>query len=146
MIWAIEILHEPEAENASGTDSNVGIAGEVAVDLISEEDGPDGKLQARVGGWIGIDVVDVESEAIGHNQFLEEAPGHAFKAADDPIFVEGLQLNELMEEVLRTFNRAGNELRKEHYVGCISNEIRFGLLVPAVNFDHIAEALEGVEG
>jgi len=53
---------------------------------------------------------------------------------------------ELMEQILRTFNRSSHELRIEHHVKGINAEMVFGLLLTTVHFNGITHSLEGMEG
>ncbi len=51
-----------------------------------------------------------------------------------------------MEKILRTLDRAGDELREEHDVRRVRRQIVDGLLISPVHFHHIAQALKRMEG
>ena len=51
----------------------------------------------------------------------------------------------LVQEVLRAFNRTGNQLRVEHDIERINAEVALGLLIAPVNLNDVAQALEGME-
>jgi hypothetical protein len=52
---------------------------------------------------------------------------------------------EMVQEVLRPLDRPRDELRVEHHVEGVREEVSFGLLVPAVDLDRVAHGLERVE-
>src|SRR5689334_2350769 len=54
-------------------------------------------------------------------------------------------LAKLVQEVLRALDGTGDELWIEHHIQSKDTEMSLGLLVTAVDFNGIAECLEGVE-
>ena len=53
---------------------------------------------------------------------------------------------QLRNQIVRSFNRTGNELGKEGNKQRVEEEILLGLYISAVYVDYIGECLEGVEG
>ena len=53
---------------------------------------------------------------------------------------------ELMEQILRTFNRSSHELRIEHHVERVYSKVFLWLLPFAVDLDDVAKTLERVKG
>lgn len=53
---------------------------------------------------------------------------------------------ELMKQVLRALDGAGDQLRIEHHIERVDAEVPLRLLLAAVDLDHITEALKGMKG
>src|ERR1051326_1804354 len=145
MVRSVKIFHQFKAQHASRTDSNVGVAGEIAINLISEKKGRDRYLRSIEISGRRIDIVYVQSEAVSHYQLFEKPPSHPLQAARDPVGIELMPLLKLVQQVLRAFDRTSHELRKEHHVSCVRDKIPFGFLPAPVNLDDVAKALEGVK-
>src|SRR5437660_12433954 len=56
-----------------------------------------------------------------------------------------MPLIELVEQVLRPFDRARHELRKKHYIGGIGDDVCLGLLPASIDLDNVAQALKCVK-
>ena len=77
--------------------------------------------------------------------FLKKPQAIRFRPLVDPLVVELVLLVELVQQVLRPLDRTGDELREEHHVGRVDDEVPLGRLPSRVDLDHVAEALECVE-
>ena len=73
-VGELEVGHQLEAEELGGADGDVGVSGEVPVDLEGEEDGPED--EGRAGERLGVveTHVDVGRTGVGHDDLLEHAP------------------------------------------------------------------------
>ena len=47
---------------------------------------------------------------------------------------------------MRALDRPSDQLGVEHHIECIDAKMPFGLIVPTIYLNDVAEALEGVEG
>ncbi len=52
---------------------------------------------------------------------------------------------QLVEDVLRSLNGSGHQLRVEHHVQRVVTEVALRFLVAAIDLDCVAERLEDVE-
>src|SRR3989338_11203166 len=75
-IRTIEIEHEAETEDACCAAGDVGVAGEVAVDLEGEEDGGEYEAGTHKCVRILVDRVDNNGKPIRHDDFFEQTPPH----------------------------------------------------------------------
>src|SRR4051794_24392363 len=90
-------------------------------------------------------VVDVKRKPVCYDKLLEEPPRHSLEPARDIHVIDAMPLTELMQQVLWPLNRACHKLREEHHVGGVDHEISLCLLIPSVDLDDIAQALEGMK-
>ena len=77
--------------------------------------------------------------------FLKNPHAMRFESGGDSFVIKIVLLVELMQQILRAFDGAGDQLREKHHVGGVSDEMVFRLLPSAINLDHVAEALKGVK-
>ena len=111
-VGKVEIEHDIKAENEGGAASDIGIAGEIAVDLESEGDGGE-KDHRSGGGVVAVNHFHERGEIIGNDDFFEHSPD-----AEPETFAkhgngDGASFAELREEMAGAFDRAGDELWKK---------------------------------
>ena len=72
-IWGVEVLHQSETQNFCGPSGNIGIAGEIAVNLKSEQNGGQNchKTIIIIVAQVIVDGIDENSCPIRNDQFLE---------------------------------------------------------------------------
>src|ERR1700754_1570176 len=85
-------------------------------------------------------------QTVCNNHFFEKPCSHLQQPFLEALVIEIVFFMELVEHVLRAFDRAGHQLRIEHDVKRIYQEILFRLLMSPVYFDGIAHCLESVKG
>src|SRR4051812_26863028 len=107
-VGRIEILHQSEPKDPGSPDRNISITGKIAVNLISKKHGRDSELQPIVTVRGSINIVHVQGQAVGNNQFLKESPRHPLQSTGDPLVIERMRLAELVQKVLRSLDRAGD--------------------------------------
>ena len=82
---------------------------------------------------------------VGHHHLDKQSEQDEPHAFGDVLVAEILMLVQLAQEVARSLNRAGDQLREKHHIERIITEVSFRLLVAAIHLDHITHALERVE-
>ncbi len=73
-VWEIEVVTKVDTEEFRGPSGDIGIAGEVGIDLDGEEDGGDHERAACCGFRGGIGTGNVGGKSICNNHFLKEPP------------------------------------------------------------------------
>src|SRR5690606_18406869 len=144
-VRAPEVLHEVVPHHLRRADGDVGVPREVAVDLEREEVRRDEDGPAVVDLWAPVDLADVDREAVGDDELLEEPPRHQLEPVEDAAPVPRLALVELREEVLAPLDGPRHELREEAHVEREVAEVPLGLLPPPVDVDGVRHRLERVE-
>ncbi len=144
-VWVGEVLHEVESKEARCSDGYIGVAGEVAVDLKSEEYGSHGEGAGGVGVGVAEDGVHESGAVIGDDHLFEEAPKDLTHSIDGEGIGEFSLYSKLRQEVCCTLNGAGNELWEEAYKSGEGYKVGCGLQLVAVHIDGVAQGLESVE-
>ena len=90
--------------------------------------------------------INVEAAAVCQYQLQEVAPNHQSHAGHNFIIAEPMPLLKLRQQIPRTFNRAGYQLREERHEQRIGQEVMFHLCRLTINVYGIAKSLENVEG
>ena len=141
----VEVPHQLDSKEFGCTDGNIGIAGEVAVNLESEEDG--GKQQgAPALRLIGRKhLVDVDGTVVGYDHFFEQSPQNLAHSIDTLFIYKSARLSELRQQVRRPLDRARNELREETDESEEPDDIAGRFQLSTIDVNGIAERLEGVE-
>ena len=135
-----------DAEELGGADGDVGVPGEVAVDLEGEEDGAEDEGGPGEGLW-GVEAhIDVGRARVGDDDLLEHAPEDEAHAVAPLLVGEGARRGDLRQEVGGALDGPGNELREERDKGGEGDGVSGGLEVASVDVDGVGEGLEGVEG
>jgi len=145
-VWHVEVLHQLETHDLGAAERDIGVAGEVAVDLDCEEECGDDVRDAGPTCGAIVDGVDKWREAVRDGDFLEQAPAHEQQSLTDVGRVIAMPLVELVQDVLRPLDGPCDQLRIEHHVERKDAEVAFRGLVPAVDFDGVAQGLKGMEG
>ena len=88
-VGELEVGHQLEAEELGGADGDVGVPGEVAVDLEGEEDGAEDEGGAGEGLGVVEAHVDVGRAGVGDDDLLEHAPEDEAHAVAPLLISEG---------------------------------------------------------
>ena len=144
-IGVVEIAHQFDSKEFSSTDGYVRIAGEVSVNLERKENSGQQKCGTGLRVVCCPHLIHVRSAVVGYNNLLEQAPEDLAHSVRRLVIRECAFVEELWQEVCRTFNRSCNQLREERYKRKESNYIfgRFYLLT--IDIYRIGKCLEGVE-
>ena len=140
-----EVLHELDAEQLGRTDSDIGIAGEIAVDLESKQDSREQQCAGAMRREIEEDGIDIAAAVVGHNDLLEQAPEDQAHAVCGLGSRESALTLELRQEIGSSFDRARHQLWEEAQESRESYKIAGGLDMLAIDIDAIRESLESVE-
>src|SRR3569833_264692 len=92
-----------------------------------------------------IHIIDIERQPVCNYALLEEAPCHPLQPARDVHVIDAVPLTKLMQQILWTLDRPCHQLREEHHVRGVYDEVSFCLLVSAVNLDNVTQALKCME-
>ena len=95
---------------------------------------------------MGVNAIDNRGEPVGYHHLLEQSPDNQLHAAGHGIVIEVVFLAKLVQQILRPFDGAGHELRKEQHVQSEDAEIALRRLVPTIHLDGVAHRLKGVKG
>ena len=145
-VGPVEVLGQADPEQARQTDGDVGVAGEVEVDLVAE--GPEREHHLGPGEERGRveDAIGVERERVGEDDLLHEPDGDA---REPLLHVQGDGLatpGELGQQLAGAHDRSRHELREE---GDVEREVEGApgrRLHAAVDVEGVGEALQRVEG
>ena len=144
-IRRIEVLHQADIHAACRTDGDIGIAGEVTVDLDRESKNPEDQTSAG----IFVDIVEYRvrkhRKVIGNNDLLEHPPQHHFAAVGEVFIMDEVFGLELGEQVGASFDRPCNELGEEHQEERKVDKALFRLFLAHKHVDEVTHALERVE-
>ena len=145
-IWAVEVFPQPEPHDLSRPDRDVGVSGEIAIDLEGESDCREHEWEAHVFVRTRIDGVDDSGQVVGDHDLLEHSPEHSLEPSSDFARAERVQLPKLGQEVLWTLDRPGDELRIEHDIQCKDPEVILRHVTAPIHLDRVAHSLERMKG
>ena len=141
----VEVPHQLYAEQLGCAYGNVGIAREITVNLEGEKDGSKKQSASCLFRVSRENFVHIHSAIICYHYLLEQAPKDLTHTVNGCVIVEFALLQELRQEVRRTLDRAGNQLREKRDEGKKGNNVCCGLYLPSVNINGITQGLESVE-
>ena len=145
-VGELEVGHQLESEELRGSDGDVGVPGEVPVDLEGEENGTEDEGGAREGLGVVEAHVDVGRTGVGDDDLLEHAPEDEAHAVATLLVGKGAGRGDLRQKVGGPLDGPGHELGEEGDEGGEADGISGGLEVAAVDVDGVGEGLKGVEG
>ena len=87
----------------------------------------------------------ISAEPIGDHNLLKKSPEHSAQTIGDARGIKIVRLVELVEQILRSLDWSGDQLRIEHHVECVNSKMPLGTLVAAVDLDGVAHRLECVK-
>jgi len=140
-----EVFQAPDTQYPAHTDGHVGIAGEVGVQLEGVEHGSNGQRGSVVVRIVVEHGIGVAANHVGHAHLLEHTPQHALAAFGDVGPIHLMSRSQLLQEGLRTVNRAGENGGEEGHVGSKTDEVALRVHLSAVNLDQVADELEREE-
>ena len=141
----IEILHQLDPEKAGRPASDIGVTGEIGIDLHGEREdsGPDdGESWMRQGK----NLVRNNGNIVRDHELLKEPPKHKSESTAPACRIENPLRSILGQHVPRALDRAGDKLREETNVERVIEQVAFGSDADAVNIDNVGKRLKGVEG
>ena len=141
-----EVLHQIDAQEPGGAPGDVGVAGEIPVDLKGEGDhAQDGPVAGKNGAG-GEGIVGQHGAVVGHEDLFEEAYQHQAEAV---LQVGGLKAAiglQLGDELVAPLDGPRNQLREKGVEDRKGDEVAAGRSRSPVNIEDIAQGLEGVKG
>ena len=146
-VGRVEVDIEAEAEPEGYTDSHIGVAREVAVDL--EGVAVDGHkvFEATVeGGGIEDTVHEVERDIVGDDRLLDEPREDQEEPLAKLLLGNSYRSIDLRYKVFGTYDRSRHELGKEGDVKEVVHPASQRAYLASVDVDDVAERLEGEEG
>ncbi len=144
-IWAAEVLRKDEAHQQGEADGDVGVAGEVAVDL--GRVGVGGEDQVRPAERLGDaegGVDDDPAEVVGDHHLLDQAEADQPEAGADGDVLRVTGARQLGDELAGADDRAGDQVGEEGEVDADVQQ-RGRLELAALDVDHVGDRLEGEE-
>ena len=144
-IRPVEVTVQVEAEQLRSAHRNLRVGREVEVELEGEEQHGHQAREPCSSGRVAVDSVHVDRKPVGYDHLLEEAGRNGENALPGTVVIEGLQLMELGQEILRPLDWTRNQLREEGYEGEESHDVVVRLEAPVVYVQRIAEPLEDIE-
>ena len=141
----IEVLGQLEAEPPGRAAREVGVGGEIGVDLDREREhaGPE-QRERRIGEREGL--VGDDADVVGDHQLLEEAPADQPEAAARMLDGEHPPPFDLGQQERGALNRPGDQVRKERDERRQVEQVAAGAQLSLVDVDRVAHRLERVEG
>src|SRR5688500_1506808 len=145
-IGLTEVLHQPESHHLGRSDRDIGVAGKIAVNLIGEQHGNDGQRDSVVCLWPRVDSIDSDGEPVCDNNLFKQSPHHQLETVGYATILEVVLFAKLAEQVLRTLDRTGDELRIEQHVQSKDPEVALSALIAQIHLDDVAHRLKRMEG
>ncbi len=134
----IEITHQFDPEKARRPPSDVGVAGEIRVDLHGKGEHSCPKDRK---GWLikREDFVGQESRVVRHDDLLKKSPQHQAERAAPVDGIESAIAMVLRQHVRGALDWPGHELWKEGNVKCVVEEVPFGFHAADIYVDDIPD-------
>ena len=145
-VGTAEIFHEINAENACRTNGDAAVSSKVTVDLKSKEEGGEGQCGTVTGGGSAVHMLYGVGESVGDDDFDEQALSHETQPIGNACVVEGDGTLKLRKETLSALDGTSDKLGEEGNIEGKAAQMTFGGHSAAIDFDSVAERLEGVEG
>ena len=127
LVGAVEVVRHGEAEEEAEAHGDVGVAGEVEVDLEGVGVDADQDFGSAIeGGGVEDAVGDVVGEEVGDEEFFDEAGGDEEEGTAALGLGEGEGLLELLDEVGDAVDGAGDDDGEERGCGGEVGEVAAG--------------------
>ena len=145
-VGTVEVLHQVKAQHFCGAPCNVGIGGEVTVNLKGK--GGSGNQELRPSVLFGrvVNLVDDDGQVVGDHDLFEKPPQSGKNPLFDVVETEGVVFLELVQDIPGTLNGSGDKLGEKGDKQRVINKAFFSFNIFPVHVDGIAERLEGIEG
>ena len=140
-----KIPHELDPEQSRGSDRDVRVAGEVAIDLNRKADRRVQELPPRCRTNMVVGLGNDLRQTVGDHNLDEESPQDLAKRVGRCFEVEHAAPGKLTEQIPRPHDRSGNEVRKEENEAKVAHRIVDGIEFPAIHVDRVAERLKRVK-
>ena len=140
-----KIHHEVVAHDLGDSSGDVGIAGEITIDLHREIEGGKQQYGARVVERVGVHNVDRIGHQVCDTDLLDHSPQRQLHAGAEIVIGKRLVFVKLMQKVLRALDRARHQLRKEHHKQREESKVVFDFLTSAVHVDGVGQRLKHME-
>lgn len=145
-IGPAEILHQPDAEEQRQTDRDIGIAGEIAIDLEGEEIDRDQQFHRRRVSGNPERPVDHGSQVVRDHHLLEKAPQDELQAGRGQCRVEPQAGRHLLQKRPGALDRPREYLREPGNVERKPACVVLRGACAAINVYQVGASHEGVEG
>jgi len=145
-VRTVKVLHKADTHHSRAADGNIRITREVAIDLNGEQNGSDDDTEPRCRFGTVIDCIDKFRKQIGNDDLFEKADCHFLQTDERVVGFQFMRFLELREQIVGTFDRTRNELRKEGNEKRIPTEMAFRFDIAAVNVNNVRKRLERIEG
>ena len=145
-IGGVEIIRHPEAHDLCRADGEIGVAGEVPVNLEGEEHRRRHQLEPGVGFIAAENLAHRNGAPVGDHQLLEIPPEHPVQPPLHSVDTGLFRICQLRKHPPRPLDRPGAQQGKEGHEGSIPGEIPLRFQLAAINVKDIAKRLEGKEG
>ena len=140
----IEVLGQLEPEPARGPARDVGVGGEVRIDLDRErEDAGPQQRERRIAEREHL--VGDHADVVGDHQLLEEAPADQPEPALRLVDREPARALDLRQQERGALDRPGHQVRKERDERGDVEQVAARVELAAVDVDRVAHRLERVE-
>ena len=140
-----EVVVQAETHQRGDADGEVGVAGEIKVDLHRVAQHRHQQLVAGVGDGAVEGEVVVDGQVVGQHALLQQAADDQPEAQAQFVPGGGLGAADLREEAPGARDRAGEQQREEREVEAEFEEVRMPVVFAAVHIHGVADGLEGVE-
>src|SRR5262249_24185843 len=140
-----EIAQEIDTYDLGGADRDIGISGEVTVDLKREEYRSENKRASDVVTSIVVHGVHVDGQTVADDDLLEQAPKELGESFANPCVLEVRLSLELGDQVPGAFDRAGDQLGKIHDEEQKALVVALWWVAAPIHVGRIADGLERVE-
>src|SRR5438067_3505500 len=145
-IWKVEVQHQIDAEQLRNTSRDVGVAGEVAVDLHREQHGAGNYVCRSDQARTSEDLVHGRRYAIRDGDLFEHADHDQVEPAPALLERDDARLLEFWQQVTRPLDRPRHHLREIRDEQSEIEEAVGRLELTAVDVNRVAQRLESVEG
>jgi len=145
-VGPVEVLRQPDSEEARESDGHVAVAREVEVDLVGVGVDAEQQDRRRDLGRRFEAAIREGPQRVGEDHLLDETRGDAHRPVLEVGDADGRRRGELGQQLARPHDRARHQLREEGDVEGEVAQTAGGALAPPVDLERVAHGLEGVEG
>ncbi len=145
-VGMVEVFHQLHTHHLRRPKCDIGIAGEVAVDLDREGQGRQHQRRTIIVCGVAINRVHEADHTVCNDNFLEHAPCHPLQAVGHAGIIEVMFRMQLVQDVLRALDGPCHQLRVIQHIESQIPKVPLCLLMAAIHLDGVAQRLKGVKG
>ncbi len=145
-IRTVEILHQTESHDLRRTHCNGRISCKISIDLKCKQYACHYQIASAICAIIPIYRINNHRNTVCNHQLQKISPQHQQQAVSDSFKIKRMLLVKLAQQVFRTLNRTGHQLRKKRHKKRIFHKISLYFRIFPVYVHRITQSLENIKG